>query len=386
MGNRAPLDDRLESGAGDPPVYVVPAPVYRSGNGSESPVNQAAWIAGSLPLPGMAATGHLGHSSPMCNSCASITRLPYKRHPRMPFDECIPDGGDAIPYVHFNAYDQLTGLGASETVAQFNRPGERPRVVASNQVCLYAPRFGLVRSASVSIAGFHMEGPLDVKQRLRRQSMEIRESADARIQKDQSRTVRRREVPRIYAMREPPLQMDELRVIAVLTTRDYVEKLTGHTGPNWFVQADEARIAMSIEAASVWKIDQFPAYTALTESGAQITGTALTGEIQQVKIPDRMPGELVLRKMVYPPNAKSGDIVEFVIDYTNVGQKPIENVSIIDSLTPRLEYVPNSAQSDRRAVFSAAPNDVDSQELRWDISDPISGGQRGVVWFQAKVR
>jgi uncharacterized repeat protein (TIGR01451 family) len=231
-----------------------------------------------------------------------------------------------------------------------------------------------------------MEGPRGVEHRIRRAAIESREAADFRSQKDHTRSIRRRELTSIVAMHEPPGALDELRIIAVMLKQDGYEKLSGRIGPNAMGQADEARIAMSIEAARAWARDQFPAYTAITESGAQISGSALTGEIQQIKEPARRPGELVLRKMVTPPNAKAGDLVEFVIEYTNVGQQPVENVSIIDSLTARLEYVPNSANTNRRAVFTAAPNDVESQELRWDISDPLPGGQQGLVWFQARVR
>jgi uncharacterized repeat protein (TIGR01451 family) len=385
MGNRVPLDDQLESRADDPVIYMVPAPSYRSGNTSDPMVQQSGFS------PGMTAASGMPHpmgccSSPMCSSCMSITRAPYKVHPRMPFDECLPDGGDAIPYVHFNADLQVAGLGASETVAQFTRPGERPRIVPSNVVCLYSPRFGLARSSLVCVAGLYSEGTRNVDHRARRALFETREAAELRSKKDRTRLVRRREVPSIVAMNEPPAAMDELRIVAAVVRNDPYEKLTGHTGPNTLIQADEARIAMSIEAAKAWTRHQFPAYTAISESGAQITGVGQTGEIQQIKEPNLRPGELVLRKSVNPTSAKPGDVVEFVIEYFNVGQRPIESVSIVDSLTPRLEYVPNSAKTDRRGVFTAAPNDVESQELRWDISDPIPGGQKGVVWFEAKVR
>jgi uncharacterized repeat protein (TIGR01451 family) len=385
LGNRVPLDDRLESASDDPPAFMLPIPAYRSGNGDDAAVRQANWnhaisaagaVVGSIPA----------RSSPMCHSSMPITRLPYKVHPRMPFDECVPDGGDMIPYVHFNAYDQVTGLGASETVAQFSRPGEPPRVVASNQICLYAPRFGLVRSTSASIAGLYKEGPRGVDHRLRRAALEARESAKSRSKRDEAQSVRRRELVSIVAMLEPPAALDELRVIAAMLRQDHFENLSGRTSPNSVDQADEARIAMSIEAAKAWTLDQFPSYTAITEGGAQISSSAVTGEIQQVREPYKRPGELVLRKTVNPPQAKAGDIVEFVIEYFNVGEQSLESVSIIDSLTARLEYIPNSAATDRRAVFTAAPNEVESQELRWDISDPLPAGKSGVVWFEAKVR
>lgn len=385
LGSRQPLNDQLESSNEDPTVYMIPQSEYHSGNDDDSMVRQAEWMYGTVPFG--ACPGRLpGHSAPLCANCTPICRQPYRTHPRMPWDECLPDGGDQIPYVHLNAYNQVTGLGASETVAQFTRPGERPRIVASNQVCLYAPRFGLVRSSSVSITGLHTNGPRFVDHQVRRAALLSKETPESRSQQDKARSVRRRELANTVAMNEPLAGIDELRVIAAMIRQQGIEKLSGRTAPSDVEQSDEARIARSIEAARTWKRDQFPAYTAITESGAQISGSALTGEIQQIKEVNRRPGELVLRKSVNPTTAKAGDVVEFTIEYFNVGQRPIENVSIIDSLTARLEYVPNSAGTDHRAIFTAGPNDVESAELRWDISDPIPGGGRGVVWFQAKVR
>jgi len=386
LGNRVPLDGRFEDPASDPPVFIVPATVQNSGGQTESAIRPAGW---QTPFAAAAAAvpGSIGHpSAPACYPNQPAVRLPYKVHPRMPRDECLPDGGDQVPYAHFTGYDQLTGLSPSETAAQFSRPGERPRLVTSNQVCVYAPRFGLVRSSSALIASLHMQGPRNVDHRLRRAAVEGRVTADYKTQKDKVNSLRRRERLGSVAMNDSIGGIDELRVIAALVKEEGYDKVFGHIGPNNMGQAADPRIAMSIEAAKAWNREQFPAYTALTEGGSEVAGTMQTGEIQQIKQPFRKPGDLTLWKTVTPQNAQQGDIVEFAIYYRNVGQLPLESVSIIDSLTPRLEYVADSSKTDRRAVFTASPNDAESHELRWDISDPIPGGQGGVVWFQAKVR
>lgn len=386
LGNRVPLDGRFENASIDPPVFIVPATVQNTRGQIESTIRPAGWQtplgAAVAAIPGSVCRP----SAPACTPNQPVVRLPYKVHPRMPRDECLPDGGDQVPYAHFTGFDQITGLNTSETAAQFSRPGERPRLVTSNQVCVYAPRFGLVRSASASIASLNIEGPLKVDHRVRRAAVESRTASEHKSQNDKANSLRRRERLGSVAMHESVGGLDELRVIAAMIKEDGYDKVFGHIGPNNIGQAADPRIAMSIEAAKAWNRDQFPAYTAITEGGGEVAGSMLTGEVQQIKQPYRKPGDLTLWKTVTPQNARQGDIVEFAIYYRNVGQLPLENVSMIDSLTARLEYMPDSAKTDRRAVFTAAPNDAESHELRWDISDPIPGGQGGVVWFQAKVR
>jgi hypothetical protein len=61
-------------------------------------------------------------------------------------------------------------------------------------------------------------------------------------------------------------------------------------------------------------------------------------------------------------------------------------VAVTGSLSPRLEYVPGSAQSDRTAVFTTQDNGAGSVILRWEISGWLLPGQSGVVRFQARVR
>ena len=50
-------------------------------------------------------------------------------------------------------------------------------------------------------------------------------------------------------------------------------------------------------------------------------------------------------KVASTPLAEPGDEVSFTIRFDNVGNQPIGSVQIVDSLTTRLEYVPNSASA-----------------------------------------
>jgi uncharacterized repeat protein (TIGR01451 family) len=387
LGNRVPIDDVFEGSADDPPLILAPDS-STSPAGAAAAVRQASAWQHAARLGTLVPAG-LGHRKSCDASCAapSTVRQPYKVHPRMPRDEYICDGGDQVPHVHFTGPGTVAGLAPTETTAQFTRQGqEKPRVVTSNQTCIYAPRFGMVRATVQVIGSDHAEGPRGVSHELRRKSLETRTALAKSSKADQVRSLRRREQLGRLAMHEPLGAVDELRVIDAMHSESGLVRFDGKTGPNEFGQADDPHIAAGMDAARVWNRPQFPAYTALTEGGGQLTGAARTGEVVHVREGRRAPGELYLLKIATPDNAQQGDVVDFAIFYRNIGDRPVESVSILDSLSGRLDYIAGSAQTDRRSVFTATPNDAESHELRWDISDPLAGGESGVVWFKAKVR
>ena len=61
----------------------------------------------------------------------------------------------------------------------------------------------------------------------------------------------------------------------------------------------------------------------------------------------------------------------------------IGNVTIVDSLTTRLEYVEDSQKSslDSRTSRPQA-NEGDSLMLRWEIDEPLKPGEGGVMQFR----
>jgi uncharacterized repeat protein (TIGR01451 family) len=84
--------------------------------------------------------------------------------------------------------------------------------------------------------------------------------------------------------------------------------------------------------------------------------------------------------------ADSGDIIQFTIRFDNVGPKPIRKAVIMDSLSPRLEYIENSQQSSIGTRFEANPNEVGSSVLRWEIDGEIEPSTGGVISFDCRVR
>ena len=84
-------------------------------------------------------------------------------------------------------------------------------------------------------------------------------------------------------------------------------------------------------------------------------------------------------------NALPGETIDFTIRFDNIGDQKIGNVTIVDSLTTRLEYVAGSEQSSMKATF-IKPNEAGSVEMKWDLADPVPANGGGAVHFQCRVR
>ena len=91
-------------------------------------------------------------------------------------------------------------------------------------------------------------------------------------------------------------------------------------------------------------------------------------------------------KLASKISAKSGDTVDFTIRFDNIGRNRIGNVTIIDNLSPRLEFVDGSAECSVRAEFKTEANDAGSLVMRWEIVEPLEAREGGLIRFQCRVR
>ena len=78
--------------------------------------------------------------------------------------------------------------------------------------------------------------------------------------------------------------------------------------------------------------------------------------------PTRPPGLAVI-KHVSVTEAQPSDKVTYVIIYRNMGNTPIKNVTIADSLLPRLEYAKGTSRQEG-TTFTSEMNRVGSTEPR----------------------
>jgi len=84
--------------------------------------------------------------------------------------------------------------------------------------------------------------------------------------------------------------------------------------------------------------------------------------------------------------ARPGDEVEFMIRFDNISSRKIGNVTLMDNLTRRLEYVEGSSECTLKSEFKSEVNDAQSLALRWEIIEPVEPGTGGVIRFRCRVR
>ena len=144
-------------------------------------------------------------------------------------------------------------------------------------------------------------------------------------------------------------------------------------------------MAERLEAALAWTENQ--AVQVMIDT---VTASIATNDVglQSVYRYDLPPGKPRLRvvKVASKKSAQPGDEVEFTIRFDNVGDQTVGNVTIADSLTTRLEYVPNTAQCDLEANFGTQENDGESLVLRWEIRRSLKVGEGGIIRFTCRVR
>jgi uncharacterized repeat protein (TIGR01451 family) len=311
------------------------------------------------------------------------TPPPPGRH-WLPRDEYLCDGGDRAEPLHFGGEGGLRGIDPRDAAIRFDA-NQRPRVLPTNVVCLYAPRFAAVRTdigpnENISIAV--PRGAEIVEQQV---TQATRLGPMKLVQNGTAELFRHRSRPSALVGRILPGEFIELRVLMG------TENITHVAG---LVAIQAAQVARNIQRPSLYRLRQQPIVLKTAES-AVVTGIAegpgemvmawKPQEIAGVELPPDRPGMAVIKR-ASAGVAEPGDIITYSIQYRNMGNVPIRSVSVVDSLLPRLEYIKGSALGPPGTVFTAAANSAGSTELRWDLPGAIPPGSEGFVSFQVRVR
>jgi len=302
-----------------------------------------------------------------------------------PPDEYICNGGDNDLSVQVGDDWSVIGLHEGDTIGHYDTLDGEVVVEATNEVCLYAPRFASVRRVTGVVlheqhlrsAGFDL--PVHLAQ-----SGEA-ESATTVLQPVQPG--RNLAVSSLNRFREKarPGGLESRQAAAgaeggFLPFEDFLIIRTG-----LFDNGEKPRLAEQLQAAHAWShdaavqvvVDNIDVLVASSEVGMQSVFT--------YEMPDGKP-RLRLVKVASKQNAKPGETVDFTIRFDNVGDRLIGNVTVIDNLNTRLEYVPDSQECTVKADFSASANEHESAVLRWEITEPMKVGSGGVIRFQCRVR
>lgn len=304
--------------------------------------------------------------------------------PWLPRDEYLCDGGDRADVAHFGANGELEGIDPRDAVVRF-QAGYRPRLLPTNMVCIYAPRFAAVRTSLGTNEAFAVEIPRGTEMLESQVTYEQRQNPKRLVQNESAQAHRHRQRASSIQSRILPFNFTEVRVLQGYTSVEHMAGFVRVQNGGMLLQREKAAGMRGVTRPIVLKTAETAVVTGIIESANQMIMAWKPQEIAGVELPPDKPG-LAVVKRVSQGVAEPGDVVTFSIQYRNMGNTPISSVSIVDSLMPRLEYVRGSALGPAGTVFTAAENRANSTELRWDLPAALAPGSEGYVSFQAKVR
>jgi uncharacterized repeat protein (TIGR01451 family) len=299
-------------------------------------------------------------------------------------EEFLCDGGDQHLRVQVNHDWTVRGLDQEDTVVHYDTLAGGTNVEPSNCICIYAPRFAAVRKTV---------GPTQARLRQRSAGVDVDLGIAQQDEVDITSTVLQplqpgRNIgikqPIIYADADLPGEVGRLKIVAGLENGflPYENLQIIRTGE--YDQSEKARLAESIEAAIAW--------THNLEAEAVIAGQVplvQEGIVRPEELDTSEPvgtPRMRICKLASRRDALPGEIVQFTLRFDNTGTQPVGNVTIIDHLTTRLEYVPGSAECSLDANFITTEIEGESLVLRWEIIEPMQPGEGGIIRFQCRVR
>lgn len=354
-----------------PPRQIIPA-IYQPDPHMPPPLaRQAEYAAGvrttQCPMPGCSCCSG-------CSDCAIVG----------PRDEYLCDGGDKGLPAGVQEDWQIDGLEQEDTVAHYDTVDGRTVITPSNQVCIYAPRFGVVRRIIDLHEYARYDAAVGYGQATALAKIDERERAVHSTNKLEP-TINRVEDPvSLLRERQQPgaLGRDERLAAEIGTLSPYADLQIVQTGT--LIGDEKVKIARASLAAITWTGDQAPQITIDSRNAIAAVSDRQPGIVYHLEEPNKPCLRLV--KLSSCGSAKQGEIVEFTLRLDNVGNREMGNVTVVDNLTTRLEYVPDSAQASVEANFTTEPNSGGSEVLRWEIKDPLAAGAGVILQFQCKVR
>ena len=301
---------------------------------------------------------------------------------RGPLDEYLCDGGDCGQEVGVRQDWTIEGLNQEDTVAHYDTVGGCVLVVPSNRVCIYAPRFAAVRRV------------VNASESLQRELINVLEDdmvlgvADAR---DEPATSLQQLPPVVGIGQDPASLLINRQQAGELEGRIVVREIKDLIKPYCNLQvvklgihdnAEKPWLAKATLSALTWTGDQAPQVTIEAKAASVLVGSVAPGVAYCTA-----GGKPCLRliKLASCDHAQPGDEIGFTLRFDNIGTQEIGNVTIVDNLSTRLAYVPDSAEASVEADFSTTENSSGSLILRWEIKEPVKAGEGGVLQFRVKV-
>jgi uncharacterized repeat protein (TIGR01451 family) len=301
-----------------------------------------------------------------------------------PRDEYLCDGGDYGLPAGVRADATVDGLEQEDTVAHYDTRDGRVVVTPSNRVCIYAPRFAAVRRVQ-SVSAHERDQEIGVVD----EEMGLTEADDTlpvatTLQRIKASIDLGELPPSSFRARQQAGGAENLE--GVIETygglAPYCDLSVVRTGQ--LAGREMPQVQKAVQAAITWTGDQAAQVVFDDKQAVAAVSDRQAGVVYKIDEPHSP--RLRVIKLASTGNALPGEIVEFTLRYDNIGDDTIGNVTIVDNLATRLEYVADSAKGSVDFDFHTQPNGAGSDVLRWEIRQPVQSGRGGVLQFRARVR
>jgi len=301
-----------------------------------------------------------------------------------PSDEYLCDGGDYGTPAGVRADWTVDGVEQEDAISHYDTVDGRTVVTPSNRVCIYAPRFAAVLRTVQVMAH---EQPVFINEMREDEPLADATEALPPIMARQRHVVAvdlGQRPPSLFRQRQQAGELENLQATmeAYQSIVPQVDLEVIRTGQ--VIGVEKPLIERGVERAITLTGVQAPQVVIGVKAAHAMVSERQVGIIYQSDEPNHP--KLRLLKLASCGNALPGEEIEFTLRFDNVGDQVIGNVTIVDNLSTRLEYVPQSAKSSVDADFITTANDAGSLILRWEVKDPVKPGEGGVLRFRVKVR
>jgi len=303
-----------------------------------------------------------------------------------PADEYLRQGGDREQTVNVAKDWSIDNLDSEDAVVHYHTLDGRMVVQPTNRLSIYAPRFGSVR---------RMDGMIQLDNQVKLAGVDV-----------PTRLGHRNSAQSTWGMLQ---QMQPQRNLVVRSSSSYREKTKGidlynrenvlsdmnidsvgkHHQHDQQIQLDNSekpRLGESVTRAEDQVIKQSAQVTLDDKPASENVSFSGLGKVHIYHMPQGK-SRLRITKTSSSSTARPGDTIEFTIHFENVGTQVVGNVTVVDHLTSRLEYVEESQQASLKADFFIQESVQEGTTvLRWEIIDPLAIGKSGEVTFTCRVR
>jgi uncharacterized repeat protein (TIGR01451 family) len=372
-----------------------PVAIVRLGARTPGTEEIQSGTAGDLGLDWAASIGagpcpFVSQGGPPCKLPCGPLCAPAPRPARrsLPRDEYLCDGGDRGVPAAAGRNRQMAGVEPRDAIVGFDiglLAGSQPRVLPTNVVCVYAPRFAEVRVSTGTNQNIDIQTTKTEKLLAKSAESSATDQAKRLVQNQSAELARAR--ARASGLRGRLYASEESNSRAAVAYSGSTLLASDRQTQSAELARNRQKPIVALERLRLdgIKTAESTAISGLVEGASEAVKVWGPHSMTGVETPPDRPGFAVIKR-VSAAEAEPGDTLTYTIIYRNMGNTPIRTVTIVDSLLPRLEYKKGTARGVPGTVFSSATNSVGSTELRWELPGILAPGATGQVSFEVIVR